>query len=81
MAILLCVAGHFPAQPNYQDSHTVEYLLAALPFALFGLVIIAFKVASKNDNKIGLYNSRLIKWSILRQENLDYDMRAQNFII
>jgi hypothetical protein len=51
VAILLCVAGHFLLQPNYQDSHTVEYLLAALPFALFGLVIIAFKVASKNDNQ------------------------------
>lgn len=51
VAILLCVAGHFLLQPNYQDSHTVEYLLAALPFALFGLVITAFKVASKNDNQ------------------------------
>jgi hypothetical protein len=44
------VLGHFLLQPNYQDSHTVEYLLAALPFALFALVIIAFKVASKSEN-------------------------------
>ena len=51
VAILLCVVGHFLLQPNYQDNHTVEYLLAALPFALFGLVIIAFKIASKSDNQ------------------------------
>nr|WP_275441832.1 MULTISPECIES: hypothetical protein [unclassified Pseudoalteromonas] len=49
IAIALCVGGHFVLQPNYQDSHIVEYALAALPFALFALVIIAIRMAIKQE--------------------------------
>ncbi|WP_404342893.1 hypothetical protein [Pseudoalteromonas mariniglutinosa] len=49
VAVLLCVVGHFLLQPSYQNNHVIEYMLAALPFALFGLVIIAFKIASKSE--------------------------------
>ena len=41
IVILLCVAGHFLLQASF----------AALPFAMFGLVIIAFKIASNSENK------------------------------
>ncbi|MBE0457155.1 hypothetical protein NDQ71_15600 [Pseudoalteromonas sp. KG3] len=51
IVILLCVAGHFLLQASFADSHLTEYLLAALPFAMFGLVIIAFKIASNSENK------------------------------
>lgn len=51
VVILLCVAGHFLLQASFQDSHIIEYMLAALPFAMFGLVIIAFKMASKSEEK------------------------------
>ena len=49
MVILMCVAGHFLLQANFQDSNMVEYMLAALPFAMFGLVIVAFKMAAKSE--------------------------------
>nr|WP_268838304.1 hypothetical protein [Pseudoalteromonas sp. CNAT2-18.1] len=49
IAIALCVGGHFVLQPNYQNSHIVEYALAALPFALFALVIIAIRMAIKQE--------------------------------
>ena len=45
----MCVAGHFLLQANFQDSNMVEYMLAALPFAMFGLVIVAFKLASNSE--------------------------------
>ena len=45
----MCVAGHFLLQANFQDSNMVEYMLAALPFAMFGLVIVAFKMAAKSE--------------------------------
>ena len=54
VVIVMCVAGHFLLQANFQDSNMVEYMLAALPFAMFGLVIVAFKLASnseKNEQK------------------------------
>jgi branched-subunit amino acid transport protein AzlD len=51
VVILMCVAGHFLLQANFQDSNLVEYLLAALPFAMFGLVIVAFKMAAKSEEK------------------------------
>ncbi len=49
IAIALCVGGHFVLQPNYQDSNLVEYSLAALPFALFALVILAIRIAIKQE--------------------------------
>ncbi len=49
VVILMCVAGHFLLQANFQDSNMVEYMLAALPFAMFGLVIVAFKMAAKSE--------------------------------
>ena len=49
VVILMCVAGHFLLQANFQDSNMVEYMLAALPFAMFGLVIVAFKIAAKSE--------------------------------
>ncbi|BDF93292.1 MULTISPECIES: hypothetical protein [Pseudoalteromonas] len=51
IVIILCVAGHFLLQASFADSNLTEYLLAALPFAMFGLVIIAFKIASKSEDK------------------------------
>lgn len=50
IAILLCIGGHFLLQPNYQNNNLIEYALAALPFALFALVIIAFKIAAQEEN-------------------------------
>ena len=49
IAIVMCVAGHFLLQANFQDSNMVEYMLAALPFAMFGLVIVAFKLAANSE--------------------------------
>ena len=49
VVIVMCVAGHFLLQANFQDSNMVEYMLAALPFAMFGLVIVAFKLASNSE--------------------------------
>ncbi|WP_213608945.1 hypothetical protein [Pseudoalteromonas sp.] len=51
VVIIMCVAGHFLLQANYQDSRLVEYLLAAIPFAMFGLVVIAFKMAAKSEQQ------------------------------
>ncbi|MBB1293233.1 hypothetical protein H5154_01415 [Pseudoalteromonas sp. SR44-5] len=51
IVILLCIAGHFLLQASFQDSNVTEYMLAALPFAMFGLVIIAFKIASNSEDK------------------------------
>ncbi|MCQ8879018.1 hypothetical protein NQT69_13480 [Pseudoalteromonas shioyasakiensis] len=50
IVILLCVAGHFLLQASFQNSNIIEYLLAALPFAMFTLVIIAFKIAAKSES-------------------------------
>ncbi|MBQ4849619.1 hypothetical protein J8L97_05715 [Pseudoalteromonas sp. MMG012] len=51
VAILLCIGGHFILQPSYQDSSIAEYSLAALPFILFSIVIIAIKMAIKAEQK------------------------------
>ncbi|WP_394192532.1 hypothetical protein [Pseudoalteromonas atlantica] len=51
IVIVLCVAGHFLLQASFADSNLTEYLLAALPFAMFAFVIIAFKIASKSEDK------------------------------
>ena len=51
IVILLCIAGHFLLQASFADSNLTEYLLAALPFAMFGLVIIAFKIASNSEDQ------------------------------
>ncbi|MFC0118050.1 hypothetical protein [Pseudoalteromonas xiamenensis] len=51
VVIVMCVGGHFILQPNYQDSHIAEYFLAALPFLMFGIVVIAFRKAIKAENK------------------------------
>lgn len=51
IVILLCVAGHFLLQASFAESNLTEYLLAALPFAMFGFVIIAFKIASNSEDK------------------------------
>jgi ABC-type uncharacterized transport system permease subunit len=51
VTILLCIGGHFILQPNYQDSHVVEYALAALPFIMFAIVLIAIKLAIKADKQ------------------------------
>ena len=50
VVILLCVAGHFLLQASFADSSLIEYMLAALPFVMFALVIIAFKLAAKSEN-------------------------------
>lgn len=50
VVILLCVAGHFLLQASFADSTLIEYMLAALPFVMFALVIIAFKLAAKSEN-------------------------------
>lgn len=50
IAILLVIAGHFIMKPIFYDKAWAEYSLAALPFLMFGLVIIAFRLALKNDN-------------------------------
>jgi branched-subunit amino acid transport protein AzlD len=49
VVIIMCIAGHFLMQANYQNSNVVQYLLAALPFAMFGLVIFAFMMAAKSE--------------------------------
>ena len=46
IVILLCIAGHFLLQASFQDSNVTEYMLA-----MFGLVIIAFKIASNSEDK------------------------------
>lgn len=51
IAIGLCIGGHFILQPSYQDSHIAEYTLAALPFLLFAIVIIAIRIAIKAEQK------------------------------
>lgn len=51
IVILMCIAGHFLLQANFQNDITIEYLLAALPFAMFGLVIVAFKMAAKSESE------------------------------
>ena len=51
VAIALCVGGHFVLQPNYQDSRFIEYALAALPFALFALVVVAIRIAIKQEQQ------------------------------
>ncbi|WMN61028.1 hypothetical protein NI389_06445 [Pseudoalteromonas xiamenensis] len=51
VVIVMCVGGHFILQPNYQDSHFAEYFLAALPFLMFGIVVIAIRKAIKAENK------------------------------
>ncbi len=51
VSIALCIGGHFILQPNYQDSHIAEYALAALPFLMFAIVIIAIKIAIKADKE------------------------------
>jgi undecaprenyl pyrophosphate phosphatase UppP len=51
LTILLCIGGHFILQPNFQESHIAEYSLAALPFILFGIVIIAVRMAVKAEQK------------------------------
>lgn len=51
IVIILCVAGHFLLQASFADSNLTEYLLAALPFMMFGLVIIAFKIASNSEDQ------------------------------
>ncbi|MFC3031961.1 hypothetical protein ACFOEE_05480 [Pseudoalteromonas fenneropenaei] len=51
VVIVLCIGGHFILQPNYQDSHLAEYFLAALPFLMFAIVIIAIRKALKAEQK------------------------------
>ncbi|MGO2478000.1 MAG: hypothetical protein ACTH7Q_06475 [Pseudoalteromonas sp.] len=51
VVILLCVAGHFLLQASFQDNDIIEYMLAALPFVMFGLVIVAFKIAANSEEK------------------------------
>ncbi|WP_372762045.1 hypothetical protein [Pseudoalteromonas sp.] len=51
VVILMCVVGHFFMQADYQDSNMIEYMLAALPFAMFALVILAFKIAANSEQK------------------------------
>ncbi|WP_440055151.1 hypothetical protein ACSLBF_03070 [Pseudoalteromonas sp. T1lg65] len=51
VVILMCIGGHFILQPSYQDSALIEYSLAALPFAMFAVVIIAIKMAIKADKE------------------------------
>ncbi|CCQ09905.1 hypothetical protein PALB_7530 [Pseudoalteromonas luteoviolacea B = ATCC 29581] len=55
VVIALCIGGHFILQPNYQDSRLSEYFLAALPFLMFAIVIVAIRKAMKaeqNDDVI-----------------------------
>lgn len=54
IAIILVIAGHFIMKPVFYDKAWAEYSLAALPFLMFALVIIAFKLALKNDQKAKL---------------------------
>lgn len=49
VSILLCIGGHYILQPNYQDSRWIEYSLAALPFLMFAVVIVAIRIAVKAD--------------------------------
>ncbi|MBD1581791.1 hypothetical protein [Pseudoalteromonas sp. S16_S37] len=49
VTIALCIGGHYILQPNYQDSNIAEYALAALPFLMFAIVLIAIKIAIKAD--------------------------------
>ncbi|MBQ4832016.1 hypothetical protein J8L70_02060 [Pseudoalteromonas sp. MMG010] len=49
IVILMCVVGHFFMQAHFQNNNYVEYLLAALPFAMFLLVVVAFKMAAKSE--------------------------------
>ncbi|KZN56001.1 hypothetical protein [Pseudoalteromonas luteoviolacea] len=49
ISIAMCIGGHFILQPNYQDNRWAEYSLAALPFLMFAVVIIAIKLAIKAD--------------------------------
>ncbi|MGO2073761.1 hypothetical protein ACT3S9_03270 [Pseudoalteromonas sp. AOP31-A2-14] len=51
VVILLCVAGHFLLQASFQDNDIIEYMLAALPFVMFGFVIVAFKIATNSEEK------------------------------
>lgn len=54
IAIILVIAGHFIMKPVFYDKAWAEYSLAALPFLMFALVIVAFKLALKNDQKAKL---------------------------
>lgn len=49
VAIILVIAGHFIMKPIFYDKAWAEYSLAALPFLMFALVIVAFKLALKNE--------------------------------
>ncbi|WP_419147767.1 hypothetical protein [Pseudoalteromonas 'SMAR'] len=49
VVIALCIGGHFILQPSYQQNSLAEYSLAALPFVMFAIVIIAIKMAIKAD--------------------------------
>ncbi|KZN51411.1 hypothetical protein L1077_06265 [Pseudoalteromonas luteoviolacea] len=51
ISIALCIGGHFILQPSYQNNHWAEYSLAALPFLMFAIVIIAIKIAIKADKE------------------------------
>ncbi|TMO60601.1 hypothetical protein [Pseudoalteromonas aurantia] len=51
VAILLCIGGHFILQPSFQESNIAEYSLAALPFLLFAIVIIAIRMAIKAEQQ------------------------------
>ncbi len=50
IAIILVIAGHFIMKPIFHNESWAEYSLAALPFLLFALVIVAFRIALKNDS-------------------------------
>ena len=49
VAIALCIGGHFVLQATFQENKTVEYALAALPFSLFAVVLVAIRIASKAE--------------------------------
>ncbi|KPH95374.1 hypothetical protein AMS58_06515 [Pseudoalteromonas porphyrae] len=51
VVIIMCIAGHFLLQASFQDSNIIEYMLAALPFLMFGFVILAFKIACNSEDK------------------------------
>jgi ABC-type uncharacterized transport system permease subunit len=51
VVIVMCIGGHFILQPNYQESHIAEYFLAALPFLMFAIVVIAIRKAFKDEQK------------------------------
>ncbi|MCF6435367.1 MULTISPECIES: hypothetical protein [Pseudoalteromonas] len=51
ITIVLCIGGHYILQPNYQDSSIAEYALAALPFLMFAVVLVAIKLAIKADKQ------------------------------